>query len=359
MSWFLAVGAIVALVIIHELGHFTAAKVLGFRVERFSLFFGPVLFSVRRGETEYALSAIPLGGYVRVTGQNPQEELPPELAARGYFAQPVWRRVIFILAGPVANLVTAFVILWIALLAFGIYQPSTNVLPEGLTAPAASYLKPGDHIVSIDGHQGGEQTLSEAISSHRCAGRPYNGCRATTPARVVVLRGGRRLTFDITPRYNSSIGRTLVGLEFGSVHSGVGPAHAASLGATILWQDGTQTVHALTHVFSSKDRKQLNGIVGGVYATQQAINTSAEQGLLLIALISLALAVGNLLPILPLDGGHLLWAVLEKLRGRPISYEAMARFAVVGIVLILALAYVGLSNDITDLGNGSLHLSGR
>ena len=126
MSWILAIVAVSALIVIHELGHFAVAKAVGLRVERFSLFFGPPLLSTRRGETEYVLGSVPLGGYVRVTGQDPRVEVPAELKPRSYYAQPVWRRMLFILAGPAANLIVAFLISWLALLALGVYESSSK-----------------------------------------------------------------------------------------------------------------------------------------------------------------------------------------------------------------------------------------
>src|SRR6266567_4039581 len=98
MTWFLTIVGFAALIILHELGHFMAAKSVGMRVERFALFFPPLLFKVRRGETEYGIGAIPLGGYVRITGMNPNEELPPEIEPRAYYRQPVWKRIFVILA---------------------------------------------------------------------------------------------------------------------------------------------------------------------------------------------------------------------------------------------------------------------
>src|SRR5512142_1655784 len=99
MSYVLAFLGFVLLIVLHEAGHFGAAKAVGMRVERFSLFFGPLLFKVRRGETEYGVGPIPLGGYVRITGMNPNEEIPPEVAHRAYFRQPVWKRIVVISAG--------------------------------------------------------------------------------------------------------------------------------------------------------------------------------------------------------------------------------------------------------------------
>src|ERR671910_3673208 len=100
MSWVLAFVGFAALIILHEFGHFVAAKATGMRVERFALFLPPLLAKVRRGETEYAIGAVPLGGYVRITGMNPHEEIPPDVAHRAYFRQPVWKRIAVIVAGP-------------------------------------------------------------------------------------------------------------------------------------------------------------------------------------------------------------------------------------------------------------------
>src|SRR5258707_13368043 len=111
MTFLVAIAGIAALIIIHEFGHFIVAKAVGMRVERFSLFFGPMLVKFRRGETEYGIGPIPLGGYVKITGMNPNEDIPPEVLPRAYYRQPVWKRVVVILAGPAMNLLLAFVIL--------------------------------------------------------------------------------------------------------------------------------------------------------------------------------------------------------------------------------------------------------
>src|ERR1700747_1767794 len=123
MSYILTFLGFAALIILHELGHFAAAKAVGMRVERFMLFFPPILGSVRRGETEYAVGAIPLGGYVKITGMNPAEEIPPEHAHRAYYRQPVWKRIVVIAAGPAVNIALAFVIL------AGVYMSQGTVEP--------------------------------------------------------------------------------------------------------------------------------------------------------------------------------------------------------------------------------------
>src|SRR3990167_5317118 len=113
MSFFFAFVAFAMLVILHEFGHFIAAKAVGMRVERFSLFFPPALFKIKRGETSYEIGAIPLGGFVKITGMNPEEEISPEVLPRAYFRQPVWKRVVTITAGPAMNILIAFVLVFV------------------------------------------------------------------------------------------------------------------------------------------------------------------------------------------------------------------------------------------------------
>src|SRR5579862_2499005 len=119
MSYLLAFLGFAALIILHEAGHFVAAKAVGMRVERFSLFFGPMLVKFKRGETEYGIGPIPLGGYVKITGMNPNEPIPDDAVPRAYYNQPVWKRVVVILAGPAVNLLIAFFIVWGLFLANG------------------------------------------------------------------------------------------------------------------------------------------------------------------------------------------------------------------------------------------------
>src|SRR5881628_2925970 len=112
VTWAIAIAGFALLVILHEFGHFMAAKATGMRVERFFLFFPPKVVSVWRGETEYGIGALPFGGFVKITGMNPDEKLPPEVVPRAYYHQPVWKRIVVIGAGPAMNLLLAFAILF-------------------------------------------------------------------------------------------------------------------------------------------------------------------------------------------------------------------------------------------------------
>jgi regulator of sigma E protease len=349
VSYLLAFVGFAALIILHEFGHFVAAKAVGMRVERFSLFFGPLLVKVRRGETEYGIGPIPLGGYVRITGMNPHEDIAPEVRPRAYYNQPVWKRVLVILAGPAVNLLIAFVIFWALFLSQGQVVTTKRVLAVQSGAPAAAALQPGDRIVSVDGVGGSPATIRDEIGEHRCPGVQVDGCLAASPARVVVRRDGRLLTFNLRPRYSAKDHRPLLGFTFDEALHPVDAPRAASLTVSSLWYVTKQTVSVIARIFEPQARRQLHGVVGGYTVAQQSFATSTTKAFEVLALISLSLGIINLFPFLPLDGGHVFWALAEKVRGKRIPFEVMERAGAVGFVLILIVFVIGLSNDITTL----------
>jgi regulator of sigma E protease len=352
VSYVLAFLGFAALIILHEAGHFVAAKAVGMRVERFSLFFGPLLVKFRRGETEYGIGPIPLGGYVKITGMNPNEDIPEEARPRAYYNQPVWKRVVVILAGPVVNLVIAFLIVWVLLLSLGQAVPATTVAAVQRGAPAATVLKPGDKLVSVDGRGGSETALRNQIAAHKCAGVPVNGCLAATPVRIVLRRAGHLLTVNVRPRYVASAGRMEVGFVFGSTATYPGAVSAAGTSVSALASTSARLVSTVVRIFEPQVRRQLHSVVGGYETTQQSFAQSTSQAFYVLALISLSLGIVNLFPFLPLDGGHIFWAVAEKVRGRRISFAVMERAGIVGFVLIIMIFFIGLSNDISQISSG-------
>jgi regulator of sigma E protease len=367
MSWLLTIFGIVLLIVLHELGHFTVAKAVGMRVERFSLFFPPTLFKVRRGETEYAIGAIPAGGYVKITGMNPEEigDLDPEATRRAYYTQAPWKRIAVILAGPGVNIVIAFLLFWAILFAGNLngartlhsLRPSVETVVASNPVqtvvggePAAGALRRGDRIVAVDGRPVTPESARAAIATHRCPGALLDGCRASTPVSITVQRAGRDVQLSIYPRYSSEVKRMLIGFDFSeSVKSfGVGAAAGAALGE--MWGVTTQTVTNIGHAFTSeKVRHEFRSIVGITEIAHESVVAGAGYALVILGFVSLILAVINLFPFLPLDGGHILWSLAEKVRGRRISMAAMYRFSSVGIVLLLFLVFNGLSNDISRL----------
>ena len=396
MSWLLAFGGFSALIVLHEFGHFIVAKWTGMRVERFFLFFPPKLWGIKRGETEYGIGAIPLGGFVKITGMNPDDleprpaggeegetpndllnriesagqaggddrlpdgSLKPEIAARGYYNQPVWKRIVVIAAGPVMNLLIAFLILFA--LAFSVEEISGPGLEVGeLTSnsPAAGQLEKEDKIVSIDGvaaaNLEGEEradTFREQIGTHTCAGEPTEGCEASTPVEIVVERDGQRIPLAITPKYDPGAEQALLGVRFAPTDiSPVNPSpvEAADIAVDQMWFVTSGTFTVLANIFDSEKRKEISGVVGSYEVTRQAIDFDARAALTVLAVISLSLAIINLFPFLPLDGGHIFWSLIEKIRGRPVAFATMERAGALGFVLILFLFFIGLSNDIDRL----------
>jgi regulator of sigma E protease len=358
VSWFLAFAGFAVLIILHEAGHFAAAKAVGMRVERFMLFFGRPLVSFRRGETEYGIGPIPLGGYVRITGMNPREEFSDDIAVRAYYRQPVWKRIVVIAAGPAVNLLIAFVILWALFLANGQATSTQIVSSQSLQQPASRYLQPGDKLVSVDGVRGDVTAMAGEVASHRCAGTATDGCTARTAARIVVVRDGQRLAFAIRPQYDATRGikRTRLGFTYMTDTRELGPVSAAGASVTGMWDVTKRTLSVFSHLFQARERKQVGSFVGAYEVTRQAVGFSAERALEILALISLSLAIINLFPFLPLDGGHIFWALAEKVRGRAIPFAIMERASVVGFALVIMLFVIGLSNDIGRLQDGGFHV---
>ncbi len=347
MSWILAFAGFAVLIILHEAGHMVAAKAVGMRVERFFLFFPPKLWSFRRGETEYGIGAIPLGGFVKITGMNPDEELAPEIADRGYYHQPVWKRIVVIAAGPAVNLLIAFVILYF--LAFDVAEPTKTVESVAPGTPAASVLEPGDELVAVDGKRGELTVLRDQIATHDCAGEQTDGCRAAEPVEVTVLRDGEEVTVSARPTYDAAAERPLLGFAYGTRPLDPGVGGAAQWSADRMWEVTTQTVTIIARVFDAEQREQISGVVGSYEVTRQSIEFDTRQALFVLALISLSLAIINLFPFLPLDGGHIFWSLVEKVRGRPVPFRVMERASVVGFALVLMLFAIGLTNDIGRL----------
>jgi regulator of sigma E protease len=400
VTWVLVIVGFSALIILHEFGHFAVAKWTGMRVERFFLFFPPKLVSLKRGETEYGIGMIPLGGFVKITGMNPEElepeperapdagrdtpegllqriesagedpsereQLPPEVIKRAYYNQPVWKRVVVIAAGPAMNILIAFVILFG--LAFSLQQASgSGVAVDTLTSdsPAAGKLKPGDKIVSIDGVPASNEAFNDRvdrfrtlINSHKCSGAQANGCVASTPATLVVDRGGKQVTVTVAPKYNADASRYLVGVSFAPVTTqpvAQTVPQAADYSVDTMWLITSKTVSAIARIFQPEQRKQLSGPVGSSRALNEAIGFSTQEAFFILAVISLSLGVINLFPFLPLDGGHIFWSLVEKIRGSRVPFSVIERASAVGFLLILALFVIGLSNDLGRLGDNALN----
>jgi regulator of sigma E protease len=353
VTWVIIIAGFIVLIVLHEAGHFTAAKAVGMRVERFALFFPPLIVKKKIGETEYGIGAIPAGGYVKISGMNPAEDLPDEVRTRAYYAQPVWKRIVVVAAGPFVNLVIAFVVLLIFWGALGAPQATKQVGSLLPGFPADGVLQKGDRIISVDGQRGDQEKISKLISSHKCAEQPpTNGCVAQTAAVLKVERHGKVVTVSIRPKYEAAEKRMLVGFGYAVTHQpkALGPAISAS--ASDFWYVARQTLSLPARIFNSQERKQISGVVGVSDVAHTTIQTDAALAVRLLAIVSLSLAIVNLFPFLPLDGGHIFWAVVELFRRRPVPYSVMERAGVIGFFLVIMLFFIGLTNDIGRINSG-------
>ena len=408
MSWVLVVAGFAALIMVHEGGHFVVAKLTGMRVERFFLFFPPKLVSFRRGETEYGIGMIPLGGFVKITGMNPEEleaaergenvehkpglleqlegadsgkdtpqpiegdgPVDPEVIERAYYNQPVWKRIAVIAAGPVVNIVVAFVLLFAVYLSLPVPD---GIQVESVQAgtPAAGVLKPGDRLLAVDGARATIPDLSKiddanrrinvandkfahitnVIRGHHCAGGRSPNCRSKAPVTVKVERDGKVRTFQIPTYYDPDHHRYRLGIEFkavGTVTAHQSPIEAAHLAVDKMWFVTSRTLSVIGRIFQPAERKQISSVVGGSQALNQAIGFNAHEGIFVLAVISLSLGLINLFPFLPLDGGHIFWSLVEKIRGRRVPFAVIERASAVGFLLVLCLFAIGLTNDIGRL----------
>jgi regulator of sigma E protease len=362
MNWLYIFLGFSLLIILHEGGHFLAAKATGMRVERFFLFFGPTLWSFKRGETEYGIKTIPLGGYVKITGMNPEEDVPPEHEDRAYYRQPVWKRIVVVAAGPAVNIVLAFAILFFVFL-IAAQQPDQKVGEVRPSTPAAKVLQPGDRILAIDGqtYPGLDQDarivrFGKVVGSHECAGKQVNGCVAATPVALKISRDGQTRTILVRPEYDKAAKRALIGFSYGSKPEDISAGTAATRAVDSIWLVTHKTASIFSRIFETEQRKQISGIVGVSDVANQTLDKSVAESFLLLALVSLSLGLINLLPILPLDGGHIFWALFEKLRGRPASLRVMERATVIGFALVMVLMVIGLTNDIGRIGTDAYNV---
>ena len=327
MSWVIAFVGFALLIILHEFGHFVAAKWVGMRVERFALFFPPLIWRKKRGETEYAIGSIPLGGYVRISGMNPSEDLPEEVRDRAYHAQAPWKRMVVIVAGPLMNVIVALILMFVFFWSIGPRELTQQGRRDPSRLPGKwRCCKPGDEIVSVDGKTGGPEEYVDVIASHECPGEPSAGCKASTPATA----GDRARRAPADGRAPARVRRG-GGADAARLRIRDGPRDPASAGQAVtesldqFWFITRETVKLPARLLDPEDRKEISGVVGSYETTRQVILDDLADVLGILAIISLSLAIVNLFPFLPLDGGHIFWAVVEAVRRKPVPFAVMER----------------------------------
>jgi len=326
------------------------------RVEKFFLFFGPKLVSRKRGETEYGIATIPAGGYVKISGMNPDDVLPEGEEHRGYYEMPVCKRIVVIGAGPAVNIFLAFAILFVLFLTSA--QQGTQTVGEiSPDTPAAAALQPGDRILAVDGrsYPGDDlgdrlESFKDQVASHECAGEQTKGCLAETPVILRIRRDGEVRTISVRPEYDPALQRTRIGFSYGSEPAEYGAGDSAKEAGDVMWNISTKTITVFANLLDAEKRKEVSGVVGTSEVAHQTIDKfGATEAFFLLAVVSLSLGLINLFPFLPLDGGHIFWSLVEKVRGKRVPFAVMERAGAIGFVLVIMLFFLGLSNDIGRL----------
>lgn len=336
------------LVIVHEYGHFLVARWSGVRVLRFSIGFGPRLFAWQRGDTEYAVSAIPLGGYVKMAGEQHGDHKPQP---GDYVGTSVGTRARIVFAGPFVNYLVALLSLWtVYVMGYPELLPTVGKVMENTPALAAG-LQPKDHIVSING---------EAVDTwENMTKRIYRSANA--PLTVVLRRGETTQTLTVTPAAKTitdpfgrrkTIGQIGIGPSGEFTTYRVAPLEAVGRTFVQMNEWAAQTITALWSVLTGRlsVRDSVTGPIGIVYLTKEAVSMGLAPLLFLMSLFSLSLAIFNFMPIPILDGGHLLFLAIEGLRRRPVSLNIQERAAQVSFVLLVTFVVIICINDVNRFG---------
>ncbi|HKF15504.1 MAG TPA: M50 family metallopeptidase [Gaiellaceae bacterium] len=400
MNSLIAILGLAFLVLVHEAGHFFTARAVGMSPRKFYIGFPPAIAKVRRKGIEYGIGAIPLGGYVKIPGMHrpapsdvdaqfgravqeaPQlhgpaerlkrllaegefevasgaldafaaairetelsdparrsaerglDELRDGLGGDAYWRQRTWKKVLVIGAGPGTNLIFA-VVMFTLLLSLGPGKATTVVAEVEPNRPAVrAGLQPGDEIVAIDGKPVDYTDMIEEISGSN--GRPL---------RLTVEREGRRVTLAPARPFRDPVDdRYRLGIRTDTEPI---PFHVAVVDSFRLTGLVTKEIGGvLVRLVQGSGREEISSPIGIVRGSSNALDQGFETFFWVLGLISLSLALLNLLPLLPLDGGHIAFSIIEGVRGRSVGREVYERVSVVGIALVLTLFFIGLSNDI-------------
>ncbi|HCY88558.1 MAG TPA: RIP metalloprotease RseP [Desulfobacteraceae bacterium] len=341
------------LVFVHEFGHFLLARLCGVGVEVFSLGFGPKILRKQKGRTEYCISAIPLGGYVKMTGEDPTGEIAPEDKERSFTHKPLWRKALIVAAGPAFNFLLAIIIFYLLYQISGLQlaKPAVGKVLENTPAQAAG-LKPGDVIREINGApitSFGDISVEIARSG---------GAQVF----LVVERRGEALDFKLTPQrqdaknlFGETVDRYVIGV-LGSGETFHQPLNLFQAMGRALSDTWGLIRLTITSVFKMVSGSISADNLGGPIMIAQMAGEQAKAGVTnfvwFIALLSVNLGIINLFPIPVLDGGHLLFFGIEAVTGRSVSDRLREKLIQFGAAMLVALMIFVFYNDIVRIFNG-------
>lgn len=358
-----AILILAIMIFIHELGHYTAGRKLGFKILDFSIGFGPAIFQFKKNDITYALRAIPLGGACRFYGEDDEP-----MDAVAFNSQKVWKRILVVLAGPLMNIVFAFVLGVIMFTAYGTEVPITYdngceaVVVTGFTETGSRAedcgVQSGDIIVAVGGESVSEPSIDfnerTSLCSRLIAEAPSEGVMLT------LLRGGELTDVFVSDIYNEQEQRNYLGVYMGPdyVAKKLGFFEAVGESGVYMKNIVVMTYKTIAGWFTNGIHEgEVSGVLGTVAFTAQVASYGFKYILRVTVLISLSLGIFNLLPIPALDGGRLVFMIIELIIGKPVPRKIEAFVHMAGLFLLLALMAVVTIYDVKGLFNGTLILN--
>ncbi len=338
--FFATVFGIGLLIFIHELGHFLAAKKFKIKVEQFAFGFGPELLGFTYGETRYSLNAIPLGGFVKMPGEDIENATgsPDE-----FMSQPWYKRIVIVFSGPLMNYLLAIFLFTIVFFFWGVSTPSSKAIigetMEGYPAKTAG-LASGDSIEKINGKSiGSWMDMSDII--HGSPGKNL---------KLEVLRESKLLQIEIKPSKDPISGLGVIGIApmIETKRVGLGTSFVISVKFVVF-----QTVYTVEYLWNKMvhlEKPEVAGPIGVVQLLAKAARSGIENLLHFLAVISVALGLFNLFPIPLVDGGHILIALIEGVTGKPINKKAVQVSNLFGLSIIIFIFVFATYSDIARMG---------
>ncbi|MDO4868855.1 MAG: RIP metalloprotease RseP [Bacillota bacterium] len=316
------------LIFVHELGHFIVAKACGVKVNEFAIGMGPAIYKKQKGETLYAIRILPIGGYCAMEGEDEDSDEPG-----AFNNKPAWQRACVLAAGSFMNLLTCVVLLIV--IAFCVGQTTTTIDQVAKDSPALrAGIESGDKIIAVDG---------EAIDKWDDLIQSVGYSKEET-AEITVLRDGKEVTLTAQLEYDKDAGRNMIGITPVMQRN---PVRAVGDGIKNTGRMTVMMYDTLRQLFTGDvSVSELSGPVGIVYATNQAAKSGVLYVVYLAALLSLNLAIINMLPFPALDGGRLLFLVIRLFTGKRVSDETEGKIHFIGICLLFALMIYVTFNDV-------------
>lgn len=340
LSILVAIVGLGLLIVLHEGGHFLVARLCGMRVERFSIGFGPTLIGFQRKGTIFQIAPIPLGGFVQITGMNPNEEFDRADPAV-YPNRPRWMRLATILAGPAANYATAVVLMLVVLMAFGMPSKTQKIIEPVAGRPAATAgLQAGDVLVEANGQAvNADHPIMDVIQAGRGA-----------PVEIKVLRAGQPVVFHVTPEKRGTVYQ--VGIQIGAIdqRTSVGVGTAVKEAFVYPYYTSVGILGGLYDMIRGRVHADLSGPIGITKQIAKAAQRGTVDYLGMLILLSVYLGLFNLLPVPALDGGRAMFLAIESITRKRVNPRVEAMVHTAGFVLLLGVLVIVTFKDIFGRG---------